>query len=63
MAVQRPTGESRVLRPHLGRHLRALLLGGVDQGLVQVHHEHQLPVAMQSVLVLPPQLLSLLPST
>ena len=47
-------------RTHLVGHLLAVLLRGVDQRLVQVHHEHQLPVAVQSLLVFPPQLFCLL---
>lgn len=47
-------------RAHLVGHLLAVLLRGVDQRLVQVHHEHQLPVAVQALLVFPPQLFSLL---
>lgn len=45
---------------HLVGHLLAVVLGGVDQGLVQVDHEHQLPVPVQALLVFPPQLLGLL---
>lgn len=45
---------------HLVGHLLAVLLGGVDQGLVQVDHEHQLPVPVQALLVFPPELLGLL---
>lgn len=45
---------------HLIGHPLAVLLGGVDQRLVQVDHEHQLPVPVQPLLVFPPQLLRLL---
>lgn len=45
---------------HLVGHLLAVLLRGVDQCLVQVHHKHQLPVSVQALLVFPPQLFSLL---
>lgn len=45
---------------HLVGHPLAVLLGGVDQRLVQVDHEHQLPVPVQPLLVLPSQLLRLL---
>lgn len=37
-----------------------MLLGGVDQRLVQVHHEHQLLVPVQPRLVLSAQLFRLL---
>ena len=46
--------------PYLVGHARAVLLRGVDQRLVQVHHEHQLLVAVQPCVVLPAQLFGLL---
>lgn len=45
---------------HFVGHLLAVLFRRVDQRLVQVHHEHQLSVSMQPLLVFPSQLLSLL---
>ena len=56
----RPWPRPPPARAHLVGHLLAVLLRRVDQRLVQVHHEHQLPVAVQSLLVFPPQLFRLL---
>lgn len=54
------SGTRGASRTHFIRHLLTVLLGCVDQRLVQVHHEHQLPVPMQSLLVFSSQLLCLL---
>ena len=35
------------------------VIGGVDESLVQVHQQHQLPVLGQSALILSPQILCL----
>lgn len=38
----------------------AVLLGSVDERLIQIHHQHQFPVPMQPLLVLSTQQLGLL---
>lgn len=45
---------------YLVGHTLAVLLGGVDQRLVQIHHQDQLLVAVEPLLVLSAQLLCLL---
>lgn len=45
---------------YLVGHALAVLFSGVDQRLVQIHHEHQLLVAVESLLVFSAQLLRLL---
>lgn len=45
---------------HLVRHALAVLLGSVDQRLIQVHHQDQLFVAVEPLLVFSAQLLCLL---
>lgn len=49
-----------VERDYLIGHALAVLLGGVDQRLIQVHHQDQLFVAVEPLLVFSAQLLRLL---
>lgn len=45
---------------HFGGHVLTMLLCGVDQSLVQIHHENQLPVPVEPLLVFSTELLCLL---
>lgn len=46
--------------PYFGRHVLTVLLCGVDQSLVQIHHQNQLPVPVEPFLVFTAKLLCLL---
>lgn len=52
--------KSDLMGQYLIRHTLAVLFGGVDQRLVQIHHQDQLFVPVESLLVFSAQLFGLL---
>lgn len=48
---------------YFGRHVLTVLLCGVDESLIQIHHKNQLPVSVEPLLVFSAKLLGLLFTT